>query len=85
MSNKPLIDREVFFGNPDRVCVKISPDGRYFSYIAPLDGVLNVYVAPIDDILKAKPVTNDKNRGIRNYSWTYKEDVLIYSPYKYIE
>ncbi len=79
MSNKPLIDREVFFGNPDRVCVKISPDGRYFSYIAPLDGVLNVYVAPIDDILKAKPVTNDKNRGIRNYSWTYKEDVLIYS------
>jgi dipeptidyl aminopeptidase/acylaminoacyl peptidase len=79
MSNKPLIDREVFFGNPDRVSVKISPDGRYFSYIAPLDGVLNVYVATIDDILKAKPVTNDKNRGIRNYSWTYKEDVLIYS------
>jgi dipeptidyl aminopeptidase/acylaminoacyl peptidase len=79
MQNKPLIDREVFFGNPDRISVKISPDGSYLSYIAPLNGVLNVYVAPIDDILKAKPVTNDKNRGIRNYSWTYKKDVLIYS------
>jgi dipeptidyl aminopeptidase/acylaminoacyl peptidase len=75
---KTLIDREVFFGNPDRISVKISPDGRYLSYIAPLNGVLNVYVAPIDDIGAAKAVTNDQNRGIRSYAWTYKDNYLVY-------
>ncbi len=79
MSNTKLIDRKVFFGNPDRVGVQISPDGQYLSFIAPLDGVLNIYVAPIDDIDNAKPVTNDKNRGIRSYSWTLKDGILIYS------
>lgn len=41
-----LIPREVIFGNPDRTALQVSPDGRNLSWLAPLDGVLNVYVAP---------------------------------------
>src|SRR3546814_2303584 len=45
-----LIPRDALFGNPERANVQISPDGKYLSWIAPVDGVLNVWVAPADDI-----------------------------------
>jgi hypothetical protein len=43
-----LIDRKVFFGNPDKASVKLSPDGQQISYIAPVNGVMNVFVGPTD-------------------------------------
>ena len=46
--SRALIPREVLFGNPDRAGVKISPDGLHLSYVAPLDGVMNVWVRPIN-------------------------------------
>jgi Tol biopolymer transport system component len=73
-----LIPRETFFGNPDKISVSLSPDGKYISYIAPLDGVLNVYVAPSDDLSKARAITNDKGRGIRSYTWSYYPGVILF-------
>ena len=64
-----LIAREVLFGNPERVGVKISHDGKYISYIAPHEGVLNVWIAPVYDRTKSKRITSDKKRGIRSYFW----------------
>lgn len=29
----PLIPREVFFGNPDKITVRLSPDGTRISYL----------------------------------------------------
>ena len=43
-----LITRDALFGNPERANVTISPDGKYLSWVAPLEGVLNVWVAPVD-------------------------------------
>ena len=59
--------RQVLFGNPDKASARISPDGTQLSYLAPRDGVLNVWVGPVDDPAAAKPVTEDKKRGIRVY------------------
>ena len=73
-----LIARDALFGNPERSIVQISPDGKYLSWVAPVDGVLNVWVAPADDPGKARAVTSDKARGIRNYSWSYQADTLLY-------
>lgn len=73
-----LISREALFGNPERAVVQISPDGKYLSWIAPVDGVMNVWVAPADDPAKAKAVTDDKARGIRQYFWSYRPDTLLY-------
>jgi dipeptidyl aminopeptidase/acylaminoacyl peptidase len=73
-----LIPRKVLFGNPDRVAARISPDGLNISFLAPVNGVLNVWVAPAEDIEKAKPVTNDTYRGIRSYAWTYAKDRMLY-------
>jgi dipeptidyl aminopeptidase/acylaminoacyl peptidase len=66
------------FGNPDRASVQLSPDGQRISYLAPLEGVLNVWVGPTDSPESARPVTRDQARGIRFYGWTYTNDHLAY-------
>ncbi len=73
-----LIPRDLLFGNPERSSVLISPDGQTLSWLAPVDGVMNVWVAPASNPSQAKAVTADKARGIRNYFWSYKPGVLLY-------
>ncbi len=79
MSKQPeLITRRTLFGNPERTFVQLSHDGAHVSYLAPVDGVLNVWVAPTDSIDEARPVTRDTDRGIRMYLWTYNPAHLLY-------
>jgi dipeptidyl aminopeptidase/acylaminoacyl peptidase len=73
-----LIPRSVLFGNPDRAAGRISPDGRHISFLAPLEGVLNVWVAPVDKIGDARPITRDTGRGIRSYFWAYTNEHILY-------
>ncbi len=73
-----LIPRDALFGNPERANVQISPDGKYLSWVAAVDGVLNVWVAPADNPAQARAVTQDKARGIRSYFWSYRPDTLLY-------
>jgi len=79
MTEDKLIAREILFGNPDKVGVKFSEDGKYISYIAPNNGVLNVWIAPADDVTKAKLITSDKQRGIRSYFWSKDSQYIIYA------
>ena len=73
-----LIPRHVLFGNPDRAGVQISPDGKHISWLAPLDGVLNVWVGPADHLDQARAVTFDKKRGIRAYFWAHTNRHVLY-------
>ena len=57
---------------------RISPDGEYLSYLAPVKGVLNVWVGTVEDPDSARPITNDKERGIRYYDWTYDGQHILY-------
>lgn len=78
LADVELIPREALFGNPERAGVQLSPDGQYLSWIAPVDGTMNVWVAPASDPSAAKAVTQDTARGIRSYFWTYKPGTLLY-------
>jgi len=78
MKHIPIIPRKVFFGNPDKASVQISPDGAFISYLAPRDGVLNVWVAPRTDLEAAQPITDDTGRGIRFYLWAYTSQHILY-------
>ena len=79
MGQEPeLIPRKVLFGNPERTSVKLSHDGAHISYLAPVDGVLNVWVAPVDVIEEARPVTGDTGRGIRVHFWAYNARYIMY-------
>jgi dipeptidyl aminopeptidase/acylaminoacyl peptidase len=73
-----LIPRSVLFGNPDKANPQISPDGTQLSFLAPVGGVLNVWVGPADNPAAAKPVTEDRKRGIRSYFWAHTGNHLIY-------
>ncbi|MDQ3680972.1 MAG: S9 family peptidase [Actinomycetota bacterium] len=72
-----LIPRDVLFGNPERVQPRISPDGRRLAYIAPVDGVLNVWVGELGGD-EFQPVTDDRDRGIRQYFWAHDDRHLLY-------
>ncbi|MCE2992257.1 MAG: S9 family peptidase [Candidatus Jidaibacter sp.] len=78
VSKKDFIPRKVLFGNPDKTAVRLSPDGKYISFIAPHEGVLNIFVGDAKDPSAAKAVTFDKGRGIRSYFWGYREGELFY-------
>ncbi|GAB1403542.1 S9 family peptidase [Lentimicrobium sp.] len=75
----PLIDREVFFGNPEITGGRLSPDGKYISFIKPLDGILNIWVKEMDQPFDAAyPLTNDKHRPIRSYFWSRDGKYILY-------
>jgi dipeptidyl aminopeptidase/acylaminoacyl peptidase len=74
----PILPRKVLMGNPDKANVRLSPDGKYISYLAPHDGVLNIHVAPLDDFGSARPVTFESGQGVRIYYWSYSPGILIY-------
>ena len=78
LDSVPLIPRDALFGNPERAGVQISPDGQYLSWLAPLEGVLNIWVAPADDPQAATAVTRDQNRGIRMYFWSFQAHTLVF-------
>jgi dipeptidyl aminopeptidase/acylaminoacyl peptidase len=65
-----LIPRTALFGNPVRTQARLSPDGRYVSFLAPRDGVMNVFLASFGNLDAAKPITHDKKRGIRQHFWS---------------
>ncbi|MGQ9597597.1 MAG: hypothetical protein ACUVUS_09615 [Thermoproteota archaeon] len=58
--------------------MRLSPDGTKISFLAPVNGVLNVWVGPTDEPVAAKPVTRDTFRGIRLYFWVYTNRHVIY-------
>ena len=73
-----LIPRAVLFGNPERSSPQISPDGAMLGYLAPDQGVLNVWVRTLgktDD----RVITNDRKRGIRNFTWQYDSENIVYT------
>ena len=65
----PLIERSKLFGAPVKANGRISPDGKWLSWTAPVDGVLNLYIAPVDAPGSAKLLTAEKTRPIRQYYW----------------
>ncbi len=73
-----LLPRSALFANPDHAMPTLSPDGKRIAYLSSVDGVLNVWVAPASDLSKAKPVTQDKKRGIRTYRWAFTNDHVLY-------
>ena len=68
----------MLFGNPEKSMARISPDGEYLSYLAPVEGVLNVWVTAVEDPDSARPITKDEERGIRLYIWTYDGQHILY-------
>jgi len=40
----PLLDRELFFGNPEIAAAQLSPDGQYIAFLKPWKETRNIWV-----------------------------------------
>lgn len=74
----PLIDRELFFGDPEISNAQISPDGKFIAFVKPFKGTRNVWVKRTEDPFStAKPITADK-RPIPGYFWSRDGKYILF-------
>src|SRR5689334_11937533 len=67
----PVIDREIFFGDPEIAGAQISPDGTFIAFVKPFKGTRNVWVKKTGDpVTSAKPITADTQRPIPIFFWS---------------
>ncbi|HEY5839258.1 MAG TPA: hypothetical protein VIT19_09505, partial [Pyrinomonadaceae bacterium] len=75
----PLIDRELFFGDPEISGAQISPDGKFVAFVKPLKGTRNIWVKRTDEPFdKAKPITADTQRPIPQYFWSRDGKYILF-------
>ncbi len=76
----PLIDRQLFFGDPEISASQISPDGQFIAFMKPLDGTRNVWVKKVaEPFSAAHPVTADKTRPIAAYFWSRDSKYILFA------
>src|SRR3989475_8279540 len=75
----PIIDRELFFGDPEISGGQISPDGKFIAFIKPFKGTRNVWVKRTEESFdKAKPITADTTRPIPAYFWSRDGKYILF-------
>src|SRR5262249_46723231 len=75
----PLIDRELFFGDPEISGAQISPDGKFIAFMKPFKGTRNIWVKRTEEPFdKAKPITNDTQRPIPTYFWSRDGKYILF-------
>jgi dipeptidyl aminopeptidase/acylaminoacyl peptidase len=75
----PLIPRSDIFGNPSRAAGNVSPDGQYVSWMAPVDGVMNIWVGPASDPSAAQPITRETGRPPAGYFWAPDSKTILFA------
>ncbi|HET7113938.1 MAG TPA: hypothetical protein VFI57_09855, partial [Pyrinomonadaceae bacterium] len=75
----PIIDRELFFGDPEIAGAQISPDGAYIAFMKPFKGTRNIWVKKTaDPFTNAKPITADTKRPISTYFWSRDGKYILF-------
>ncbi|TVQ15836.1 MAG: S9 family peptidase [Balneolaceae bacterium] len=75
----PLLDRELFFGDPEISGGQLSPDGAFLSFMRPYDGTRNIWVKTTDaDFDSAIPVTDRTDRPIPGYFWSRDGQFILF-------
>jgi dipeptidyl aminopeptidase/acylaminoacyl peptidase len=75
----PLIDRELFFGNPEIAGAQISPDGKYIAFLKPYKDTRNVWVKKTEEPFeKARLLTNRTDRPIGGFFWSRDGKYILF-------
>ncbi len=75
----PLIDRQLFFGNPEITSATLSPDGRYIAFRKPFKDTLNIWVKKTEEPFEsARLVTNDTRRPIPGFFWSRDSKYVLF-------
>jgi dipeptidyl aminopeptidase/acylaminoacyl peptidase len=75
----PLLDRELFFGNPEIAAAQLSPDGQYVAFLKPWKDTRNIYVKKTGEAFdKARLVTTEAKRPIPAFFWSRDSKLILY-------
>lgn len=72
-----ILPVEDFFRNPVKSQFKISPDGKYFAFLAPLKNRMNIFFRKVD-AKEATQLTGVMDRDIESFVWA-NETTIIYT------
>ena len=75
METAPRIELKDFFKNPEKSSYQISPDGKFYSYLAPYESRKNIHVENIATG-ETKRVTSQTDRDIAGYFWANNNDTV---------
>ncbi len=75
----PIIDRGLFFDNPEISGSQISPDGKMVAFLKSYNGIMNIWVKNFDEPFeKARPLTNSKE-PMSGYFWSDDGKYILYT------
>ncbi|MDG5765879.1 S9 family peptidase [Balneolales bacterium ANBcel1] len=75
----PLIDRNLFFGDPQYAGAQLSRTGRYITFRKQYNGVMNIWIKGVDeDFEAARPLTADTERPVSSYFWSHDDRYVLY-------
>jgi len=75
----PLLDRELFFGNPEIAAAQLSPDGQYVAFLKPWSDTRNIWVKKTAEPFEAaRRVTAEAKRPIPGFFWTRDSRLILY-------
>jgi dipeptidyl aminopeptidase/acylaminoacyl peptidase len=65
-----------FFKTPEKSFFKISPDGKYISYLKPFKDKQNIYIRSLITGTE-QMATNFTDYSVRDYSWTFNDQIIL--------
>lgn len=74
----PIVDRELYFGNPEIAGAQLSPDGAFITFMKPYKDIMNVWVKTrAEPFSAARPLTADA-RPVPGYFWSRDGKYVLY-------
>jgi dipeptidyl aminopeptidase/acylaminoacyl peptidase len=75
----PVLDRELFFGNPEIANAQLSPDGQYMAFLKPWSDTRNIWVKKTSEPFDAaRRLTAETKRPIPGFMWTRDSRLVLY-------
>jgi dipeptidyl aminopeptidase/acylaminoacyl peptidase len=75
----PLLDRELFFGDPEISGAQLSPNGEFLTFIKPHKGTRNIWVKKVaEPFSAARVLTAETKRPVSQYFWARDSKHVLY-------
>ena len=74
----PIIDRSIFFGNPEISSGQLSPDGNYVTFMREHEGIMNLWVKPFDATFSQATLLTKSPSPILGYFWSQDSKYVLY-------
>jgi dipeptidyl aminopeptidase/acylaminoacyl peptidase len=75
----PVLDRELFFGNPEISAAQLSPNGQYVAFLKPWSDTRNIWVKKTEEPFEAaRRVTAETKRPVAGFFFSRDSRLILY-------